>query len=252
MSEIIKSLRVRDCLLVVVVGYIGFKFAHVIPNKLTLLALFFVITSTMLQNDWRDRIHDLGKGKKFAFEKPKKFLYILVFCWLVTIGLIIKLFLNNELVALLLLGMAIIGALYSETRKIPLLPVILVSITVALPLLLSFTFGGHFSSIKDLFVLTVLIMFGRETLHDIADAPVDNGYKQTAPIFIGDKFARVSASIALIIGFIIAIKISYYTFFGFVFVLWGLTNIFSDSRVINVRKRVDIGLMLLALSLVLI
>ena len=96
----------------------------------------------------------------------------------------------------------------------------------------------------------MLIILGRETLHDIADAPVDLGYKKTIPLVLGDNFARVASASALIVGCVCAIIVSPISILGSLFILWGLKDVLKDPRVVSVRKSVDVGLGLLVLGLV--
>ena len=98
MIDVIKSIRLPECLLVVALGFIGFKYARISFDGLTLIALFFIIAVTMLQNDWRDRLHDIDKGKTFAHKKPILFLCWLIFFWVTCCTLIVVLFyeLNKE------------------------------------------------------------------------------------------------------------------------------------------------------------
>jgi hypothetical protein len=235
----------------VALGYIGFKYASILPDWLTLLGIFFIIAATMLQNDWRDRVHDIGKGKTLAHNKPSLFLSWLLFFWIASCVLITIIFLRHPAAAAMLLVMAFIGSIYSETRQIPLLPVTLVSLTVASPLLLSLAFGAKFTAIANIFIATILIMFGRETLHDIADTKVDIGYKKTVPIVMGHGFARMAATTALIVGCIFGAIASPVTIIGSVFILWGLTFVSKEVLVVEARRRIDIGLLLLALGLLL-
>jgi len=251
MIGLIKALRLPECLLVVALGIISFKYASIPFNILVLITLFFVIASTMLQNDWRDRFHDIAKSKTFAHEEPALFLRLLILFWVICCGLIMILFIQHPSTASLLLVMALVGAFYSEARRVPLLSVIIVSLTSASPLLLPLTFGASFATITNLFIATVLILFGRETLHDIADMAADKGYKQTVPVIMGDKFARIVLTIALIIGCGFVVAVSPFALIGVAFIVLGLMNVTKDALVIQVRKRIDIGLVLLVVILLL-
>jgi hypothetical protein len=132
------------------------------------------------------------------------------------------------------------------------LPLVVVSLTSASPLLLPLAFGASWASVELLFVAVVLILCGRETLHDIADKGADISYKQTVPVVFGERAARVVAIVALCVGCGFAIAVSPTCAIGTFFILWGLLGTTYDARVVLVRIRVDIGLVLLALSLMLI
>ncbi len=247
MLGIIKPMRIPECLLVVVLGYLGFKHANVPPNLIVLASLFFVIVATMLQNDWRDRFHDVGKGKTFALEWPRLFLFSLVLSWVVCAILISTLLARGSMAAIMLLAMAVVGALYSETRQLPLLPVTLVTITVASVTLVPIGLGAPFADLAALFSTVFFIMFGRETLHDIADVKVDIGYKKTVPIVLGDRPARILASTSLLIGCVLAVYMLPLTLVGSICIVIGLIWVMKDVRVVWVRRWVDAGILLLAL-----
>ena len=249
MIGLIKSIRLPECLLIVALGIIGFRHSGVPIDILSLVTLFFWIAVTMLQNDWRDRFHDIGKGKSFASNNPRLYISWLIIFWIICCTLIVILFFQHPSSAVLLFCMTLVGAFYSEARRVPLLSVALVTITSASPTLLPLTFGAYDATVLILFTTTALILFGRETLHDIADMAVDKGYKKTTPIVLGDRFARIASTISLIIGCVLAITITPLTLIGSVFIFWGLTYIKKDVLVIKVRNRVDIGLLLLALIL---
>ena len=249
MIGLIKSIRLPECVLIVALGIIGFKHSSVPVDTLSLVTLFFVISVTMLQNDCRDRLHDIGKGKHFVSNNPTLFISWLILFWIICLKLITTLFFHHPSTAILLLCMVLIGAFYSEARKVPFLSVILVTITSASPLLIPLTYGAHIETVLILFITTALIIFGRETLHDIADVSVDKNYKKTMPIILGDRFTRTTSTISLIFGCILAISITPLTLIGSVFIFWGLIYIKKDILVAKVRRRVDIGLLLLVLIL---
>lgn len=249
MFQLVKSMRIPECLLVLLLGFIGFKYASIPQNMLVLVTLFFVVAATMLQNDWRDRVHDLKKGKKFAFKNPRLFIFWVIFSWIICLSLIGTLYLQHPSSARLLLTMAFIGFIYSETRTIPLLSVSLVTLSVASSTLIPLTFGADFSTISPLFFATGLIMFGRETLHDVADLKADKEYKKTLPIVFGSKFARILSTISLIVGCIFAIIISPISLIGTAFILLGLIQVIKDVNLTQVRKFIDIGLIALIIGL---
>ncbi len=249
MFKFIKAMRISDCLLMVTIGLIGFKYAGVPYSILLLVALFSVITVTMLQNDWRDRVHDIGKGKMLATQKPFLFLCWLIFFWILCVVLVSMVVFKYHFWGILFVGMALVGAIYSEARRIPLLSVTIVTITVASTTLLPMVFGVEFKMLWPLFVSVALIMFGRETLHDIADIEVDRGYKKTVPIVFGDKFARTISTITLLIGCGILISISAASVVGTIFVAWGLSKVYKETRLITSRKKIDFGFLLLCIGL---
>lgn len=248
MFPLLKAIRPAECLLLAVLGYVSFAYAGVRPDFLVLMTLFIVMAVAMLQNDWRDRVHDLGKGKRLAYDNPRLFLGWLLLFWTTCSGLIAVVATGNVQAGLLLAALAIIWGLYSETRRIPLVPVTVVSLTVGLSLLVSVPFGADVSELLPLFAAVVFIMFGRETLHDIADTKVDQGYKKTVPTVLGDRVARVAATTALLIGCALLTYLVPFAAVGTIVIIWGLSRVMTDPLVVWVRKRVDVGLGLLALG----
>lgn len=249
MFDLIKSMRIPDCLRVVAVSCISFQYTGISYSFSILLTLFLVITVTMLQNDWRDRIHDRGKNKKIASEKPRQYVSWLIAWWIVCILSIAYAFIENFASGTLLAVMAAIGALYSETRTIPLLPVTIVTLTVAGSTLFPATFGIPFIEIAPLFLAVALIMFGRETLHDIADKEVDIDYKKTIPIVFGDKLARIVSTIGLIVGCVILSVLSFYTLIGSAIIVWALLGVYKETKLVGVRKKIDFGFLVLIVIL---
>ena len=249
MFFLLKIVRIPECLMVVLLGLISFKHTSFPIHSLSLLTLFFVVASTMLQNGWRDRFHDIGKGKSLAYENQSLLLFWLITFWIICVILIGTLYMQNPVTGYLFIVMAFVGAIYSEARKIPFLSVILVTLAVTSSLFIPVTLGASLADMYMLLIAVALIMFGRETLHDIADTKADFGYKKTVPILLGDKFARIICAFSLIIGSLFAITISTISILGSLLVLWGMMNIFMDVDLKSVRRKVDIGLVLLTLGL---
>ncbi len=248
MIGILKAIRIPECLLVLSICFLSYEQVGVDANFQVLITLFFVVSTTMLQNDWRDRIHDLQKGKIFASKNPRVFLFFLTMFWLITLYLTFNIIIHNKMTGGLLSFMLIIGALYSEARRIPFLSVILVTITVASSTLLPFGIGVSMYNLLPLTMAVALIMFGRETLHDVADIKADIDYKKTLPIILGQRMARTMSAISILIGCFVAIIISWYSIIGSLCILYGLLKVMKDTSLKEVRRFVDIGMLLLTVG----
>ncbi len=245
-------MRLPECLLVTILGYLSFRFTEIPVNTLTLVVLFFTVLATMLQNDWRDRVHDIHKSKLFASSKPNLFLVYVITSWIICFSLNLYLFVDKPIASGMLFIMAIVGLLYSEARRVPFLSVTLVTLTVASSTLLPLGFGAYIRDIYPFLFMVLCIMFGRETLHDINDVKADTGYKKTIPIILGDTTARILSVISLLLGSLIAVLISPLSSIGICFIILGLSKIKTDIHVREVRTKVDIGLALLAITFLVI
>lgn len=252
MINLLTSACIPECLLVTIVGYLSFRITEIPVNILTLVVLFFTVLATMLQNDWRDRSHDIHKGKLFASSKPNTFLIYVIISWIICFLLNLYLFTDNPIASGMLFSMAIVGLLYSEARHVPFLSVTLVTITVASSTLLPLGFGASIHNLYPFLFMVLCIMFGRETLHDINDVKVDTGYKKTIPIILGDTIARILSALSLVLGSLIAVLISPLSIVGVFFIVFGLSKIKKDIHVKEVRSKVDIGLAILAITFLVI
>lgn len=246
---LVEAIRLPECAFVVFLGYISFRHVSIPVDMQILVALAFITGATMLQNGWRDRRHDLVKGKDLALKRPIPYLILLVIFWILSVGAITMVSVEESVAALMLAGIAFVGVLYSEVRRIPLLSITLVTLTVGSATLIPVALGADFGELSLLFFATTLLMFGRENLHDIADQKADIDYKKTIPLVLGDTLARIASAIALVFGSVVAYFITPFSVVGSAFIFFGLTKIKSDPVVTVVRKWSDIGLVLLAVSL---
>jgi 4-hydroxybenzoate polyprenyltransferase len=251
-KNIFTALRLPECSLVVFLSFLSFKISNTPISFLLLISLFFITASTMLQNGWRDRQHDIKKGKTIHKEKPSFFILWLFIFWLTSSLLSVSVFYSQHLTGCILFAMIAVGLLYSEARHIPFLSIFLVTITVASVTLLPMGFSATGRELLPLFLVVIFLMFGRENLHDIADMTADTSYKKTIPIIFGDYTARIISVITLIIGSIIALVINPVSIFGSVFILLGILQIPKEQNLIKVRQKIDTGLVLITLSFLII
>ena len=167
----------------------AFRLAKLQLSLATLASVFCIFCVARLQNDWRDRYQDIKKEKKFASSYAKLFLLYLLLCWAVCCLLIGMVALQNKMSTLLLVAMALVGLFYSETRKIPWLPISLSAITSASPAFLPLPLEPDAARML-LFVAATLLIFGREILKDLEDKKFDEDYKWTIPLAYGDRTAK--------------------------------------------------------------
>lgn len=200
--------RMPLCFLAVLMVIVSFKVTQW-HGATYLAATFIFITSAaiMIHNDWRDRFHDAKKGKDFALTHNSTFRIVLIVLWIISISLAIVLW--KIKISWGLLSMAIIasGVIYSETRKIPLLPMFIVAATSAAPALYPM-FDRASISLCLLFSATTLIVIGREILKDVDDYDYDLGYKWTLPLAMGTKKSKMIAGLLILIAPAIALGIS--------------------------------------------
>jgi 4-hydroxybenzoate polyprenyltransferase len=248
-KNLLLSIRLPECLLVLCIGVLSFSITNTPLHTPSLVALFFITASTMLQNGWRDRYHDIKKGKTVSKEIPYFFVLWLCFFWVLSLLLVLAVYSVSKDTGIFMGLMIVIGLVYSEVRSIPLASISLVVLTVSSVTLLPFTFGASFLSTLPLFLTVFLLMLGRENLHDIADVKVDTGYKKSIPIIFGEQTARNISLYALLLGSLSAVLLTSFAVLGFFFVVYGCSLIKEDTALIRTRCYVDIGLVLLALSL---
>jgi 4-hydroxybenzoate polyprenyltransferase len=202
------ALRLSMACLAVGLAVSAFRLARLPLSLPTLGAVFFIFCGARLQNDWRDRHHDLKKGKTLAYSRPKLFLLSLFACWsacCLLIGLAAR---QDEALALLLSAMALAGLLYSEMRRVPWAPISLSAITSASPAFLPSTLKTDAAEMWPLFAAAALLMFGREILKDLEDEKIDQGYKWTIPVAYGERTARRFAIASVVIACVSATTIS--------------------------------------------
>lgn len=179
---------------------VGFRIVHNINHAAQLLAatITAICIVTMLQNDWRDRWQDAKKGKSLACNHPHAFLAWTAFWWALSIVLVGVSSIQTPHAACLLIGLLVVAGIYSETRRIPFLPIILVSIVSSSPLLLPIAMGRSSDLLVRLFFGATAMIFAREILKDIEDLPIDCGYKWTIPVAFGERSARIVAMCCLV------------------------------------------------------
>lgn|SRR3989344_4595939 len=246
----IKSLRLFVCVLASFLAITGFKLAGADTSWVAVAAVFFIASATMLQNDWRDRFHDVRKGKKLVLQHQGAFLALLLAFWAVCGGLIVIVAVHNYRVGAVLAIVALAGIAYSETRKIPLVPIMLVSLASASPAVLPLVSGANSEKLWPLFLSVTLVIFAREITKDLGDKHIDGGYKWTIPLVLEDQRSRILVAVATVAGLIAATSVSLtilpaasLTFVGVVLLVRGASPRMS-------RKFFDAGMALVILTLI--
>jgi len=227
--RLLKSFRLVVCSLTCFLTFASFRILGLNPPFIALAGSFFIAVSGMLQNDWRDRFHDIKKGKSFAAERPKLFLTVLVAFWSVSFTIVGFAFFRGMLLGISFLFLCAIGFAYSEIRKIPLLPTVLVVFCFSSPIFLPSIIYKEVAIPWFLFLSVFFFVFGREMMKDIDDARIDKGYKWTLAVKMGIKGAQLIAMMSICIGIVIAFSVvvglpsvKFITIVGFIIICMGL------------------------------
>jgi 4-hydroxybenzoate polyprenyltransferase len=200
----IEALRLKVSLLAFLLAIASYRLSHVDISWFAVASVFFITVVTMVQNDWRDRFHDVQKGKLLASSNPRAFLGLLCVLWVATTCFIVVVALQDVYAGALLSAMAVVALVYSETRQIPFLPISLVSLTSASPVLLPLTSGADLAPIAFLFCMVALVTFGREVFGDLDDRDIDKGYKSTIAVAASVRRPDVLAAVAILAGTFLA------------------------------------------------
>jgi 4-hydroxybenzoate polyprenyltransferase len=222
-----------------------------LPVSLPMLAsVFFLSCAARLQNDWRDRHQDIKRGKVFASSHQRLFLLCLLSCWAVCCLLIAVTAYHNGISALLLTTAALAGLLYSETRKVPWLPISLAAITSAGPTFLPSTLEPNAARMLPLFAAAALLIFGREILMDLRDKEYDGDYKWTIPLAYGDRAAKWLAIVSIAGACIAIVTISPLAIGGVLVAGKGLMLFYRNASPVTTMNWLDMGAALVIAALV--
>ncbi len=124
----------------VLAGLLAVASQKICKQEVNVSIAVFVATAaaaTMVHNDWRDRFHDLRKGKSFALTHAPFFLYFVVILWMLAGGQTVFLWKTKTFFGILSVAIMALGMIYSETRKMPFVPGLVVAIASASPSLYS-------------------------------------------------------------------------------------------------------------------
>lgn len=249
MSAWIKSLRLSVCVLASFLAITGFTLVGTRISWVAVMAVFFIASATMLQNDWRDRFHDIRKGKVLAYQHAGKFLASLSMFWLVSGGLIALATVHDTGVGVALAILAVAGVVYSETRMIPFVPIVLVSLASASPVALPLAAGVNSEKLWLLFLSATLVVFAREITKDLDDKQIDSGYKWTIPLAFGEKCSRIPAAIVVVAGLAAATKVSLLILPAASLAVIAAGVLVSGAKPSTSRKYLDAGMAFAILTL---
>ncbi len=252
MIQRIKALRPAICIFAGLLGILSFLLTHSTINWLAIFGVIVVACTTMAQNDWRDRLHDAKKGKDFALQNQKSFFVFLISLWVLVTFIIVLSYFDNKNICLYLIAISFIGAIYSEIRRIPLLPMLSVAFTSASPALLPILHGVEFIIPLKLFIITTCIILAREISKDIEDTAIDEGYKWTLPLKIGNQWAQAIAILFILISFAVLTKISLFAALAFPFASFIIIILYIiDCRINYLRNYLDIVIVLVFIAILL-
>lgn len=250
MGAWIKSLRLFVCVLASFLAIIGFVLAGIGISWVAVAAVFFIASATMLQNDWRDRFHDIRKDKVLACQHAGKFLASLSTFWLVSGGLITLAAVHDTSIGIALAILAVAGVVYSETRMVPFVPIALVSLASASPVALSLAAGANSEKLWLLFLSATLVVFAREITKDLDDNQIDGGYKWTIPLAFGEQHSRILAAVVVVAGLVAAAKVSLLILPAASLAVIAAIGLVRDARPSTSRKYLDMGMALVILTLI--
>lgn len=143
MIEWVHAFRLPVCLFAAGLALVSFRMSGMRPSWSAVLAMLLIACAMMLQNDWRDRAHDRKKGKTLALRHPRTFLALVIATWSIAVMVAILATREHGPVGYMLFGAIVVGLVYSETRTIPVVPILLVAIASASPALMAVLAGAE-------------------------------------------------------------------------------------------------------------
>jgi 4-hydroxybenzoate polyprenyltransferase len=202
----LKALRLPMCFMTVLLVALVFKEGRGNISWSIAIGCGFGVAATMLQNDWRDRFHDRKKNKNFVLNNLPTFLFLVVMVWIIVFGFAVSAFYQGLYSGVIFVLLGGISFLYSEARKIPMAPAILVgAASMLLVLLPCQELSPQMRVVFYLFALsTFFVITGREVMKDIDDVLIDQGYKWTLPVKMGVQKAKLVAIGFIMTGSIVA------------------------------------------------
>lgn len=252
----IKSLRLSTGISASLLSYSAFILAHQDTPWSIVISIGCICSATMAWNDYRDRENDRKKGKVFASNNPQPFLVFCLMLWTMACSISIYAtylysFANTQL---LWLGI-FIGVTYSETRKLFLLPAVLVALATALPSMLAYK-AEYQNGVLLLSFAIFLFIFARENIKDIEDKKIDTGYKNTLPQSVETHQVLVFVGFLVFMGALTTVFLFPFTATSFHFVALGflitsgaLFLLHIESKMNLAKNLLDLGILVLLLSI---
>lgn len=175
---------------------------------LTAMTIVPSICAIVITNDYIDRDHDRKKQRTLASEHPTTTLAVALSLWTIALLLILWIYTLNSTTAAILGVMSGIGLIYSWMRRVPLLSGLAVSLCYALLCPLAYQFDTAQTNPLHIAAATLTVfcaVHGRETLADLDDQHIDQGYKATMVVTLGALNARVIMALVFTLGWLGAI-----------------------------------------------
>lgn len=241
MTAWLKTFRLPIVLLAGLLVVVSFKIVgHTNEALFSVLAVISIASATMVQNDLRDRWHDVKKNKVLALRKSKKFFVLAVILWIIALGVVfVGWYYNHRFGFLPLLALGA-GLVYSEIRRVPMLPIIIVSLVSASPSLFPVFLGYNVSDLWSLFAATALLVFSREMIKDLEDLHIDGDYKWTLPLILGEFYSRWVISVVLVVMLFI-VTFSLFVFIGIPLFLLAIILLLNGVNLKKVKLFLDLG-----------
>ncbi len=244
MTKWLRSLRLTVCISAGVLVLVSFKISQLSLDQAWLCAVtvMAIACATMVHNDWRDRRQDAKRGKRLAHDHPGMFFIFLLYLWKTAVGLSVWMTIENNSMGLLAWLMIISGLIYSEIRKIPMMPILFVCVTGASAALFPVFAGHNLPQIWMLFLLVFIAIFVREISTDLRDISTDVGYKWTLPQKLGIQRTEIIIGISVFWGLLVAMIISPKTLISLPFVAIATFHILKRKDHKTFKIFLDMGI----------
>lgn len=242
-------LRLPMLLVGALLAILSFEMSGVEILWLPIVSGVVIGSAAMAQNDWRDRFNDGKKGKTLALFESKRFLLLVVGLWLMSVLLTAIVWRLSIWAAVLLSGLIAIGLLYSEFRRVPMFPNMLVATASASLALFPVALQRNTPNAWPLFLATFLAIFGREILKDLEDLDTDGNHKWTLPLKFGEPKSRIMAAGIIAGAAVVCMTISPATIVGVLLLFLSSGSLLFEKRIKVAKTLLDSGMLVVILSL---
>lgn len=206
-----RPMRLRTVFYAVTLLFVGFRVSRLeIPGYLYWVAAIILVGGAATQgyNGWVDRYHDKKKGKTFVLENSKKFFVLLWSLWAVSLLLVAAVFVFVGFAyGVVSLVLVILGFLYTVVVRMPFIPGAYVAVVSTGPLVYALVSHPTWQT-GLLLIATALFILGRETLKDLDDMEIDEGYKWTLPVRIRARKSKIVVGILYSLAAVIMLAIT--------------------------------------------
>lgn len=253
----ITSLRLSTGIFASLLSYSAFMLAHQDTPWSIIISIGCICSTRMAWNDYRDRENDRKKGKVFASNNAQPFLVFCLMLWTIScsISMYATYLYSFTSTQLLWLGI-LIGMVYSETRKLFLVPAVLVALATAIPSMLAYD-ARYQNGVLLLSFAIFLFIFAREQIKDLEDKKIDAGYKNTLPQSVETHQVLVFSGFLVFMGMLVTIFLFPFTFVPFHFISLGflftgglLFLMHIESKMNLAKNLLDLGVLVLLISII--